>query len=225
MKTTEGAWKFCCLGNYDPCAMQRLHGKHWISINYTPLMSTCNMAESSSEESLASLCREAEQLKVKIDEEKQKVCDLQRKFHTILGKASVNRCAGKISWNGSNASESTGLQIKRLTSRPCQPVGSKNIWSKSVTMQVIRSSLGLRGNHSPFPILECETNKPGLWSVNWHSRKLQLANYCDSLTRLLNERDHNWWSRANTPIIQEIPTAAGEGNSLSGGEVEKYDIL
>ncbi|CAH3038298.1 unnamed protein product [Pocillopora meandrina] len=36
-------------------------------------------ASSSSEESLASLCREAEQLKVKIDEEKQKVNDLQLK--------------------------------------------------------------------------------------------------------------------------------------------------
>jgi len=46
------------------------------------------MAASSSEESLASLCREAEQLKVKIDEEKQKVNDLQRKFHSIDGRAS-----------------------------------------------------------------------------------------------------------------------------------------
>lgn len=46
------------------------------------------MAASSSEESLASLCREAEQLKVKIDEEKQKVNDLQRKFHYIDGRAS-----------------------------------------------------------------------------------------------------------------------------------------
>jgi len=42
------------------------------------------MAASSSEESLASLCREAEQLKVKIDEEKQKVNDLQRKFHSTM---------------------------------------------------------------------------------------------------------------------------------------------
>lgn len=46
------------------------------------------MAASSSEESLASLCREAEQLKVKIDEEKKKVNDLQRKFHSIYGRAS-----------------------------------------------------------------------------------------------------------------------------------------
>ena len=46
------------------------------------------MAASSSEESLASLCREAEQLKVKIDEEKQKVNDLQRKFHYIDGRTS-----------------------------------------------------------------------------------------------------------------------------------------
>lgn len=45
------------------------------------------MAASSSEESLASLCREAEQLKVKIDEEKQKVNDLQRKFHFTDGRA------------------------------------------------------------------------------------------------------------------------------------------
>lgn len=44
------------------------------------------MAASSSEESLASLCREAEQLKVKIDEEKQKFSDLQRKFQSTDGR-------------------------------------------------------------------------------------------------------------------------------------------
>lgn len=37
------------------------------------------MAASSSEESLSSLCKEAEQLKVKIDEEKKKCCDTQLK--------------------------------------------------------------------------------------------------------------------------------------------------
>ena len=45
-------------------------------------LSKFKMAASSSdgsEESLASLCREAEQLKVKIDEEKQKCNDVQRK--------------------------------------------------------------------------------------------------------------------------------------------------
>lgn len=45
-------------------------------------LSKFKMAVSSSdgsEESLASLCREAEQLKVKIDEEKQKCNDVQRK--------------------------------------------------------------------------------------------------------------------------------------------------
>jgi len=45
------------------------------------------MAASSSEESLVSLCREAEQLKVKIDEEKQMVNDLQRKFHSTDERA------------------------------------------------------------------------------------------------------------------------------------------
>lgn len=49
-------------------------------------------ASSSSEESLASLCREAEQLKVKIDEEKQKVNDLQRKLLFINREGWVGVC-------------------------------------------------------------------------------------------------------------------------------------
>ena len=49
-------------------------------------------ASSSSEESLASLCREAEQLKVKIDEEKQKVNDLQRKLLSIDQEVIVGIC-------------------------------------------------------------------------------------------------------------------------------------
>ena len=49
-------------------------------------------SSSDSEESLASLCKEAEQLKVKIDEEKQKFCDAQRKFHSSAEKASLKRC-------------------------------------------------------------------------------------------------------------------------------------
>ena len=53
-----------CPGNYNACAVFRCS----------------NMAASSSEESLSSLCREAEQLKVKIDEEKKKFCDTQREF-------------------------------------------------------------------------------------------------------------------------------------------------
>jgi len=44
-------------------------------------------SSSESEESLASLCREAEQLKVKIDEEKEKFCDLLRKFVSSVWKA------------------------------------------------------------------------------------------------------------------------------------------
>ena len=72
------------------------------------------MAESSSEESLASLCREAEQLKVKIDEEKQKVCDLQRKFQAIVRKVQWIVVPGKISWNGTNASET----LRALDGKP-----------------------------------------------------------------------------------------------------------
>lgn len=70
-------------------------------------MSTVKMAASSSdsEESLASLCKEAEQLKVKIDEEKQKFCDLQRKFYSSTDKASLNHCARLNPLNPVNSSK------------------------------------------------------------------------------------------------------------------------